>query len=306
MSISVADGTTPFAIIKGEPIAQRTVRSLMGWLSPLEAANFVLGRTANSVEDSGKVEAVYGSRRAAVAAREPAVLENPVVAGDRTLLDAVADRAEVRTDFHGLKWTVEWVDLRRIISLQKVVTVDGLGLRVQSVKTGDDELLELCLPADQPEPPLGAFGDGSGLGFTITSVNPNLRFYGAQLGKAAISPDEGLPPRKMQAVTLFVGMGSSYIQVAHYRERYFLRDGYHRAVGLLEAGVNVVPAIFIDAESFEFISAPGSGLFGHEVAYSEVPPMLTDFGDDTVAYESLQAATRKVVRVRGEEFLVQG
>ena len=306
MSISVADGTTPFAIIKGEPIAQRTVRSLMGWLSPAEAAQFTLGHSVASPEDVAKITVVYESRRAAVAAREPVTIQNPIVEGDPEPLAAVAARPEVQADFHGQKWTVERVDLRRIISVQKAITTDGLDLRVLSAKNGDAELMELCLPADQPEPPLGAFGDASGLGFTITSVSPNLRFYGSQLAQVEIAPAEGLPTRRMQAMTLFVGMGSSYIQVAHYRGRYFLRDGYHRATGLLKAGINIVPAIFIDADSFEFISPPGNGLFGHEVAYSDVPPMLTDFADDEVAFESLQAATRKVLRVRGDEFVVQG
>jgi hypothetical protein len=36
---------------------------------------------------------------------------------------------------------------------------------------------------------------------------------------------------KMQATTLLVNFGTSYLQVAHYNGRYFLRDGYHRAAG---------------------------------------------------------------------------
>jgi hypothetical protein len=61
----------------------------------------------------------------------------------------------------------------------------------------------------------------------------------------------------MQAFTFFVSMGASYIQVARYQGRSFLRDGYHRAVGLLRAGVSQVPAVVIDAPTFQFItSAP--------------------------------------------------
>jgi hypothetical protein len=45
---------------------------------------------------------------------------------------------------------------------------------------------------------------------------------------------------KMQATTLLVNFGTSCLQVAHYNGRYFLRDGYHRAAGLVRAGITVV------------------------------------------------------------------
>jgi hypothetical protein len=46
-------------------------------------------------------------------------------------------------------------------------------------------------------------------------------------------------------------MGSPYLQVARYKERYFVRDGYHRAAGLLRVGVREVPCILVEASTFE-------------------------------------------------------
>ena len=106
-----------------------------------------------------------------------------------------------------------------------------------------------------------------------------------------------MPPQKVQAFTFFVSMGASYVQVAQYQGRSFLRDGYHRAAGLLHVGVSRVPAVVIDAPSFQFItSAPG--LFDHEVAFSDRAPRLADFWDDSVSADALQPAVRMVVRIR--------
>jgi hypothetical protein len=120
-----------------------------------------------------------------------------------------------------------------------------------------------------------------------------------------VSPSPEVPPQKVQAFTFFVSMGASYVQVARYQGRSFLRDGYHRAVGLLRAGVTQVPAVVIDAPSYQYIaSAPG--LFDHEVAFGEHAPKLSDFWDDTVSADVLQPTVRKILRMRAEEFVVQG
>lgn len=42
------------------------------------------------------------------------------------------------------------------------------------------------------------------------------------------------------------------------------------------------------------------------MAFSDHAPRLADFWDDTVAANALQPAVRKVVRIRAEQFVVQG
>lgn len=152
---------------------------------------------------------------------------------------------------------------------------------------------------------MGAFGDQDGHGFALSSLNPNLRVVGSNVAEALVSPSPQVPPQKMQAFTFFVSMGASYVQVARYQGRHFLRDGYHRAAGLLRVGVTRVPAVVVDAPSYQFVaSAPG--LFDHEVAFSDRVPSLSDFWDDSVSADGLQPAVRKVVRMRADEFVVQG
>jgi hypothetical protein len=295
----------PLTLVQGEPIAQRSARVLLGWLPRQDAILQLLGRNPTPQDDLTALSQVIASAHAGVQRRSVTTIADPILDGDRSVLDEVVTRPEVRACFPDVPWRAEWVDLTRVLSVQKMITTDGLDLRVAEAVDDPVALMELCLPAAQPVPPLGAFGDHDGQGFTLSSLNPNLRVAGSNMQEALVSPSPDVPPQKMQAFTFFVSLGTSYIQVARYRGRSFLRDGYHRAVGLLRAGVSKVPAIVIEAPTFQFItSAPG--LFDHEVAFSDRAPKLTDFWDDSVSADVLQPAVRKVVRIRAEQFVVQG
>jgi hypothetical protein len=57
--------------------------------------------------------------------------------------------------------------------------------------------------------------------------------------------------------------------------------------------------------SFQFVASAPT-LFDHEIAFSDRAPKLSDFWDDSVSADILQSAVRKVVRLRAEEFAVQG
>ena len=93
--------------------------------------------------------------------------------------------------------------------------------------------------------------------------------------------------------------------MARYQDRSFLRDGYHRAAGLLRAGISQVPAVVIDAPTFQYVT-PSPGPFDHEVAFGDGPPTLADFWNDAVSADASQPVVRKVVRIRGDQFVVQG
>jgi hypothetical protein len=136
-------------------------------------------------------------------------------------------------------------------------------------------------------------------------LNPNLRIAGAELQEVQFSPDPSLPLRAMRAIVLILSMGSPYLQIARWSGRTFVRDGHHRAVGLLAHGVHVVPAVIIEARTWkELVGGAEAGALPYDALFGDRPPRLADFWDDTVAADSLHPAVRKVVRIRGEEFAV--
>jgi hypothetical protein len=264
----------------------------------------LLGRNPIPTDDLSALKLDIASARAAVAARQVTVSEDPRVAfDDEGRLNEVSARPEIQASFSPHNWQAVMVDLRRVQTFQKLVNLTSRGVEVNDFDNSVDSLFEFCLPTTQPTIPGGAFTDPDGKGFTISSVNPNLRIAGGQVGEAMVSPGPGRPAVKMQAITLLVYMGTSYLQVVRYRDRYFLRDGYHRAARLLRQSVFIAPCIFFEAKTFEEISIPVGG-FTYEALFSERPPRLTDFWDDSVTREIDQIATRKVVRIRGEEFVV--
>jgi hypothetical protein len=298
----------PPILIEGEEIDTLPTRVLLGWASSIqEAQQLLLGRQPSTQdEDADRVAAAFENARRRVQERSPVttpaqpLLERPPEI-DRKLLE-VAARPDVKAGFAGLNWRPELVDLRAVFSFQKAVSAAHVDSRVPKTAT-TDELFEVCLPTVAPAPPQGALTDQNGRGFTVSAINPNLRHAGSHVAVAMVSPGEGLPAVPMQAITLFVNMGSSFLQVASYKGRCFVRDGYHRSAALLRRGIHAAPCIFIEARNFEELSCP-PGSLTFEILYGERPPTIADFWDDAVSTDGLQLAVRKVVRVTVEEFIV--
>jgi hypothetical protein len=136
-------------------------------------------------------------------------------------------------------------------------------------------------------------------GMAVRSPNLNLQVVGSGLG-----PVEVAPGVKRIAVHIFLDTPASYLQVAEYRGRHFVRDGYHRATGLIREGVFVVPCVLIKVSSLQELTAGKSGLFSDDVLLDERPPRLTDFWDDSVAITGKRSTGEKVIRVRGDEFSI--
>ena len=262
----------------------------------------LLGRNPTPNDDTSHLADIAKKCADAVAGRapyEPVDPRTPNNDFDEALAE-VAKRPSVQATFHNLTWHTAVVDLTKILSFQKLVFTDQWDNNDVPKRS---ELIEICLPSEQVAPPIGALSDPDGKGFIISSLNPNLRIAGSQLNETDVAPGPGQPSVRMQAVTLFISMGTSYLQVIEYRGRCFLRDGYHRAARLLRAGIEAVPCIYIQAKSFEDFQMP-SGSLSYEILYGERPPTLTDFWDGDVSSEIFQLATRKVVRIRGDELVV--
>ncbi len=293
----------PIEMVEGEPVLRRSARALLGWLGEQEGVTTLLGRNPIPGEDVGHLREQWSDANRARTKLGRLEVDDPIVELDSVRLREVANRREIAASFHGMNWRPAVVDLRRVLSFQKLIHVDGLEERLVDA-FNEDGLYEVCLPVKQPSPPAGAFTDNDTKGFTISSFNPNLRIAGGQITAADVSPGPDMPAVRMQAVTLLVYMGTSYLQVVRYRGRSFIRDGYHRAAGLLKRGIYQVPCIFIEAATFEQVSTP-AGAFTYETLYGdERPPLIEDFWNDSLAADVNQVAVRKVIRVTGQEFVV--
>ncbi len=282
----------------------RKARALVGYLTREAALPLLLGgHAAEPGIDLSPQLSQWERARREVEERAPIELVNPTVETPRVYasrIEQFRQRPDVIQAFAPHDWTVGAIDLRHsVLSYQTIVHTEDAIQRVSEVDLHDPEaVFDACLPqAEKVELP-GGF-DQSQNAFTISSLNPNLRIASFELVEAPLA---GGQTKRILGFTL--SLGSSHVQVVEYRGRWMVRDGYHRLYGLLSRGATVVPCVIIRARTFEETGAGRPGFFGFETLYSDRPPRLSDFADTRYSVEVTTPAVRKVVRIRGEEFVV--
>jgi hypothetical protein len=75
---------------------------------------------------------------------------------------------------------------------------------------------------------------------------------------------------------------SPFMEVALYRGRWFLRDGYHRSYRLLRNGIRHVPAVVLEVQTLAELGAAGHRFFQENVLFLARPPMVRDFLNDNL------------------------
>jgi hypothetical protein len=223
----------------------------------------------------------------------PALLAEESESIDRLLAEC-KQRSDLQTEYEGLDWTLGVVDLRRLLAFQRrlVFTVTQ---PTSDLPRQDDwpQLLSLTIGLRRStEHHFVHNGNGTGdLDISLHSSNPDLQLR--------LSPGAG----RGGHLPLSLYGGSPFCEVAELRGRWFLRDGYHRAYRLLQAGVHRIPTVVIHARTTEELGATKPWFFSEEQLFSEHPPQVMDFFDETMVLRYERTAFRKVIRIRVEESL---
>jgi hypothetical protein len=283
---------TPFATPTAVPVPEppRNARSLLAWLTDAEAIQVVLGRPALPTDDLASIEAKINAARATRSIRPPWRQLDPFATGDPKSLEALKNRSDLQATFASVPWRPAYVDLRRVLAIQKTVSLAGQAQRVKG-----QSLIDLCLPAIQ-HPVLNCSGDADGKGMTLSSPNLNLKVAGTGLVFIEVAPGVSKP-----AVQVMIDIPSSMVNVAKYRDRYFLRDGYHRTIGLLRAGKPIIPCVVMEVTTMQqLIPVPNSAIFDEGILMDERPPALPDFWNDSVAFAG-RLPGHRLIRIRGDE-----
>lgn len=278
------------SLVGDQPPAKfHRTRILAGFMHPDQAVRTV--RWDQGPEAQAELRRQLEARCEAVGRREAFEPEGVIVPGDRELLDQAAARQDVQTAFKRDRWSLEWVDLRKIVAVQREIVADGLDRRVRAACADQAALLELCIPSAPEGAEVDFNVDPDRHGMTLVSANPNLRLTGLR--------------HQTGAVVIGFAVSTGHLTVARYRGRLYLRNGYHRAAGLAREGVTRVPAVVTQAESLENIVV-GDGGFGGEIAAWRVPPVVTDFWDETVSIDSARPIRRNGYHIRADEIRLPG
>jgi hypothetical protein len=87
------------------------------------------------------------------------------------------------------------------------------------------------------------------------------------------------------------GESSPLVQVVEFGGKHFLKNGYHRAVGLGMSGESHMPAIVLHAADFETV---GANFFERSLLEGPNPPTCSHFLDGTAVEQSLRKARRLI------------
>ena len=128
----------------------------------------------------------------------------------------------------------------------------------------------------------------------LQSGNPDTRIVGHFSARVELAP--GLFG---MGYGFCVALPPSFVQVVLYRGRYFLKDGYHRSLALLEKGIGHVPVIFQELLGPQNLEVEGR--FSDETILGTHPPRLTDYLRDDVAAAAFHLASQKTIMIQSAE-----
>ncbi len=210
------------------------------------------------------------------------------------LLAECTQRPDLQAEYEGLDWTLGVVDLSRLLAFQRRL-VFSTSRHTSPTPQEDDwsQLISFTIGFQRSAEHhfvrnASTRGD---LDISLHSSNPDLQ--------VRLSPNTG----KDGHLPLFLYGGSPFFEVAEFRGRWFLRDGYHRAYRLLQAGLHRVPAVVIYARTVAELGASEPWFFSEEQLFSNRPPRVMDFLDENLVLRYERTALRKVIRIRVEESL---
>jgi hypothetical protein len=284
-------------------------RWLLAWLNESEAVSVLLGGAPAPDRDIREQQRSWQEARAALM-RRPAFRQSSVLSKVPGKLQqrtaAFQQRPDVIEALEGLQWTIGIVDLRCVLSFQRVVAhEDGTNRACAVVPEDPNSLFSFCLPDPGIEVRASGTIDQANKAITFSSQNRNFRIGDPLIVDLDVSSGPGLPIRKQKCVGFTVGFSMPFVQVIEFGGRWFLRDGYHRCYGLLRRSIYRIPCILIRARDFAETGAAAPGFFSHEILFGDRPPFVVDFLDDSVARTTHRLAQQKVIRVAASEFVVE-
>jgi hypothetical protein len=274
-------------------------RILLAWMNDSQARAALAGAGSAGQLTAAREMQLAAARAELMsrpAGRDQADLIRPLPGEMReyvTRLEADPQAADYLAD----GFTPGLVDLSRLCVFQPSVHTDQVAERVAGVDTRDVRALAgITLPLAAPPRVIPQF-DQERLTFTTNLASQNLHIIGAFGGPA----EDDLPPGTV-SVGFHLRVITSFVQVASIQGRYFLSDGYHRCLGLIQRGVRYAPALVRRDPPLAELVPPG--MLDFEVFMGDRPPVLPDYWDERVSCPVPAAAPRKVIIVRASELSV--
>lgn len=198
-----------------------------------------------------------------------------------------------RGDHAEENWDIKLVPIENLVAFQPAVTQTAYEADLSATESVLD-LLKFTLPVDTaPLVEDQRIRDNFFSGWQFVTRSPNVHVSGPHHSRS--DGDD----TTIATVSFDLKSNPNFVYVAHFGDRYILKNGYHRVYQLLEAGETHVPAVVIEAETYDETGANQSGFFGRELVMGERPPLLTDYATP-VAVTIARRTTNRIIRVIAE------
>lgn len=286
------------------PVSDRVLgRALVAWLEDEEAARWLSGNEFQPSRDPRHRELVRRAK-AVVAARPPYDSGSSPIAPCPAELEHHLGLLRTHPESAAIVAQLGdavLIDLGQVVAAQKQILVDDAEKRLYGAAADDWQgLARITLPLPRREPISWTF-DSQRNAFVLTSPNPNLKVTGHF--NSTVGGE--VPGVVFDGFGFAVSYQRSYLQVAVIDGRAVLRDGYHRAYGLLKAGIRRVPAFARSYASWEEAAMP-DGLLPAAACLGSSPPLLADYLDDAVAIDRWLPAMRRLLVLQALDLMVPG
>jgi len=187
------------------------------------------------------------------------------------------------------------VEIEKLRAFQPNLNLEYVNrLKQQAPRPGDtEELVKFCLPIRDElrgSSALANFNQNTNT-LLVVSENLDLRILGSVQGE---DPNTG---RKFFGFAY--GAGLPLMSVVEYKGIYMIKNGYHRAFALLEAGHKWMPCLFLRTENYSATGGAAPGFFSYDLLISSKVPPLGDFSSPA-AVESRRPLVRVVASVDAE------
>jgi len=265
---------------------------LLGWLTKEEGSLWLAGRDPSKItpEMTAKVELC----RQIVSQRvEIMNSENPFSEPPHELSEFISEfwKQPDTEAFRNENWEVKIVDLTKVRAAQPNVAFEQAKERTKSVEQGNIiSIANVSLPKAK-ETLIPISFDSSKNAWVVSSANPNLRIcanFNAPIGPGITGLGFG------------IALSNSFLQVAECNGHFILRDGYHRAIGLISNNVTKVPVLTKKFNTYNEMGMP-VGLITHEEIFGARPPFLLDYLNEDVTSIVNTPVYQKTIVIQGLE-----
>ena len=184
-----------------------------------------------------------------------------------------------------------FVDLTTMYASQVTVALDDPRVACLAEVASEQELLQLCLPLRSENQPAVGFDERANA-WIVRSRDATIEISGRYAGGF-----EGVDPAA-QGFGFIVSAQPSRLLAFNVNGRLVLRDGHHRAIGLLDRGVTRVPALVGTGQFRDFTA---HGTLSLQRLSEPGAPLLSDYLDDAVSVSMALPRTERVMLFQSTE-----